>query len=87
MRAIHGEKTGFAYADQITLQALTQSAHAARSIVREQGDGRAHTREGSRRFPATARTPRSIACRARRRSRCWRRSIGWRGRPMPGFRR
>lgn len=46
VRAIHGEKTGFAYADQITLQALTQSAHAARSIVREQGDGRAHTLGG-----------------------------------------
>ena len=36
-------KTGFAYADQITLNALQQSAQAARSIVREQGDGRAHT--------------------------------------------
>ncbi len=40
VRAISGEKTGFAYADQITLNALTQSAQAARSIVREQGDGR-----------------------------------------------
>ncbi|MFS2221348.1 metalloprotease TldD [Pantoea sp. B65] len=40
VRAVSGEKTGFAYADQITLNALTQSAHAARSIVREQGDGK-----------------------------------------------
>ncbi len=40
VRAVSGEKTGFAYADQITLNALTQSAQAARSIVREQGDGR-----------------------------------------------
>ena len=43
VRAVSGEKTGFAYADQITLNALQQSAQAARSIVREQGDGRAHT--------------------------------------------
>lgn len=40
VRAVSGEKTGFAYADQITLNALTQSANAARSIVREQGDGK-----------------------------------------------
>ncbi|WP_224652921.1 metalloprotease TldD [Pectobacterium versatile] len=43
IRAIDGEKTGFAYADQITLNALHQSAQAARSIVREQGTGKAHT--------------------------------------------
>ncbi|KAA8999222.1 metalloprotease TldD [Affinibrenneria salicis] len=43
VRAVSGEKTGFAYADQITLQALQQSAQAARSIVREQGTGKAHT--------------------------------------------
>ncbi|MEE3651465.1 MULTISPECIES: metalloprotease TldD [unclassified Brenneria] len=43
IRAINGEKTGFAYADQITLNALQQSAQAARSIVREQGAGTAHT--------------------------------------------
>lgn len=43
VRAVSGEKTGFAYADQITLNALQQSAHAARSIVREQGNGQSHT--------------------------------------------
>lgn len=43
VRAISGEKTGFAYADQITMLALEQSAHAARSIVKEQGDGRVRT--------------------------------------------
>jgi TldD protein len=42
VRAVSGEKTGFAYADQITLNALNQSAQAARSIVREQGNGKAH---------------------------------------------
>ncbi|MDU4091869.1 MAG: metalloprotease TldD [Pantoea sp.] len=41
VRAISGEKTGFAYADQITLNALQLSAQAARSIVREQGNGKA----------------------------------------------
>lgn len=43
VRAVSGEKTGFAYADQISLRALEQSSHAARSIVREQGDGRSRT--------------------------------------------
>ncbi|MDE9540626.1 metalloprotease TldD [Xenorhabdus bovienii] len=43
VRAISGEKTGFAYADQITLNALQQSAQAARSIVREAGNGTVHT--------------------------------------------
>lgn len=40
VRAVHGEKTGFAYADQITLQALIQSANAAKSIVNDVGDGK-----------------------------------------------
>lgn len=43
VRAVSGEKTGFAYADQITLNALNQSAQAARSIVRESGNGKVHT--------------------------------------------
>ncbi|MXP67081.1 metalloprotease TldD [Pantoea sp. Nvir] len=43
VRAISGEKTGFAYADQITLHALRQSAEAARSIVKKQGNGKVHT--------------------------------------------
>ena len=43
MRAINGEKTGFAYADQISLQALEQSAQAARTIVRDSGDGKVKT--------------------------------------------
>ncbi|MEI9533658.1 metalloprotease TldD [Moellerella wisconsensis] len=41
VRAISGEKTGFAYADQINLLALQQSAQAARSIVSERGNGKA----------------------------------------------
>ncbi len=43
VRAVSGEKTGFAYADQISLLALTQSATAARSIVNEQGSGKSQT--------------------------------------------
>ncbi|CAI2139372.1 MULTISPECIES: metalloprotease TldD [Serratia] len=43
VRAVSGEKTGFAYADQITLNALNQSALAARSIVRDSGNGKVHT--------------------------------------------
>lgn len=35
IRAIQGEKTGFAYADQISLSALEKSALAARGIVKE----------------------------------------------------
>lgn len=34
VRAMSGEKTGFAYADDIVLPALTQAAQAARSIVK-----------------------------------------------------
>ncbi len=40
IRAISGEKTGFAYADQVTLQTLENSAIAARSLVTEQGEGK-----------------------------------------------
>ncbi|VFP82964.1 metalloprotease TldD [Candidatus Erwinia haradaeae] len=35
VRAVSGEKTGFAYANEITLQALRQSALAARNIISE----------------------------------------------------
>ncbi|TKB55976.1 metalloprotease TldD [Ferrimonas aestuarii] len=40
IRAIDGEKTGFAYADEITLDALLQSADAARGIAASGGEGR-----------------------------------------------
>ncbi len=39
VRAVSGEKTGFAYSDEILLPALTQSARAARAIARDSGDG------------------------------------------------
>ena len=40
VRAISGEKTGFAYSDDILLPALTQAAESARAIARSGGDGR-----------------------------------------------
>ena len=39
VRAISGEKTGFAYSDDLDAQALIASAHSARAIAR---DGRGH---------------------------------------------
>ena len=39
VRAISGEKTGFAYSDDLDAQALIASAHSARAIAR---DGREH---------------------------------------------
>lgn len=45
-RAVKDTKTGFAYTDQLTLDLLTQSAMAARSIVNEQGNSYIHTPKG-----------------------------------------
>lgn len=39
VRAIHGEKTGFAYSDEILLPALTEAADAARAIARSGRQG------------------------------------------------
>lgn len=39
VRAISGEKTGFAYSDEIVLPALSNAATAARAIARSGGDG------------------------------------------------
>ena len=39
VRAISGERTGFAYSDDIVLPALEEAAVAARSIVRSGGSG------------------------------------------------
>lgn len=38
VRAMSGEKTGFAYADDIVMPALEQAAHAARSITKKGGE-------------------------------------------------
>ena len=39
VRAVSGEKTGFAYSDEILLPALTQASDAARAIARSGGSG------------------------------------------------
>src|SRR4051794_16134867 len=39
VRAMHGEKTGFAYSDDVVLPALEQAANAARSIARQGNQG------------------------------------------------
>jgi TldD protein len=39
VRAMSGEKTGFAYSDELVLPALTQAARAARAIARQGGGG------------------------------------------------
>lgn len=38
VRAIHGDKTGFAYSDEIALPALTQASQAAQAIVKQGGN-------------------------------------------------
>ena len=40
VRAISGDKTGFAYSDEIILPALTNAANAARAIARSGGEGK-----------------------------------------------
>ncbi|HEU4617640.1 MAG TPA: metalloprotease TldD [Gammaproteobacteria bacterium] len=40
VRAISGEKTGFAYADQLDLASLLDAANAARGIAKSSGDGK-----------------------------------------------
>ncbi len=40
VRAVSGEKTGFAYSDEIVMPALLEAATAARAIARQSGEGR-----------------------------------------------
>jgi TldD protein len=47
VRAISGEKTGFAYSDDVILPALEQAANAAGSIVKQGGKGTIKIGEGS----------------------------------------
>lgn len=42
VRAVSGEKTGFAYADDIVMPALQQAAQAARSIVKQGSEQSVH---------------------------------------------
>ena len=45
VRAVSGEKTGFAYSDEIILPALTDAARAARAIARSGGRQKLQTRQ------------------------------------------
>ncbi|MCY7295254.1 metalloprotease TldD [Alteromonas sp. a30] len=47
VRAVSGEKTGFAYSDVINLEALNASANAARTIARSGGSGKVKAFSGS----------------------------------------
>src|SRR4029077_12164833 len=51
VRALAGEKTGFAYSDEIVLPALTEASRAARAIAVQGGERRVaawHSRSGHR---------------------------------------
>ncbi|ATG75259.1 metalloprotease TldD [Zobellella denitrificans] len=52
VRAVSGEKTGFAYSDELTAAALSQAVSAARGIAEHGGDGRFQI---GREQPVTAR--------------------------------
>jgi len=57
VRAISGEKTGFAFSDDIILPALDEAAHAARSIAKRGGEGQIQTWQAERGhdlYPATS---------------------------------
>ncbi|WP_120513434.1 metalloprotease TldD [Photobacterium salinisoli] len=54
VRAVSGEKTGFAYSDQISKLSLTQSAKAARGIARSGGSGKVQAFASSPVKPAYA---------------------------------
>jgi TldD protein len=47
VRAISGEKTGFAYSDELDMPALLQAAKTARAIARGGADGRVQVRPGN----------------------------------------
>ncbi len=49
VRAVSGEKTGFAYSDEIVLPALLEAATAARAIARHGGGGRLQVWQSTRR--------------------------------------
>ena len=50
VRAISGEKTGFAYSDEIVLPALLEAATAARAIVNHGGDGQLQVWQSAQRL-------------------------------------
>lgn len=75
VRAVSGEKTGFAYSDEISPLALNQAAKAARGITRQGG----HTQvKAFSRNPVTARYGQQIPCKvspSKKKLACCNRSI------------
>jgi len=82
VRVVAGEKTAFAYSDDISLPALESAARATRAIARQ---GAEHRTAVARRGVAGRCTRQTIhwrACPIRRRSRCWSGSKALRGRSI-----
>jgi len=52
LRVVSGEKSGFAYSDELQLPALTDAARAARAIARQGGDGIANLTRRRTEVPA-----------------------------------
>ena len=86
VRAVAGEKTAFAYSDDISEAALLDAARTVRTIAAAGQSRRVKLQPARRDWPAAAcstrRWIRSPPSTARRRSSCWRRSSGWRGRAI-----
>jgi TldD protein len=62
VRALAGEKTGFAYSDEILLPALTEASRAARAIALQGGERRVnawHARSGHQRHGRQGRLARA----------------------------
>ena len=79
VRAVSGEKTGFAYSDEIVLPALLEAATAARAIACHGGDGQLQVwRSAQRAGVCTSRSIRWKLCRRRPRCNCWN---GWTPKP------
>ena len=57
VRAVAGERTGFAYSDQLDEAALFDAVEAARGIARKQGTGKSRSRAA---FPTSRSIPASI---------------------------
>jgi hypothetical protein len=74
VRAVAGERTGFAYSDVITPEALRAAADAAGAIARRGGEGKVQAWQAPRARLSTAGWIRSRACPTRRRSPVCRRS-------------
>ena len=86
MRAVAGEKTAFAYSDDISEAALMDAARTVRTIAAAGQSRRVKVQtQPSRRAAArcTRRPTRSPRSTARRRSRCSRASRSWRARKDP----